>query len=123
MRTNIFLFILAFLYLMPMYATASEGRKIAKRTFNISQKTTTRLPLEFDFEVTITGNCLQITFEGILADANILITDNAGEVVWKESAVDIYQGKVIRIDDVSHFPFTIEIESPTMDVIGEISLE
>ena len=81
------------------------------------------MPVEFDFTATETNDVLQISFIGSLNDADIIVTDCQGNMVWQEYQTLIYTGDGILISDAKNYPYRINITSPTMDVLGEIDKE
>ena len=121
MRTKNLCLLLAFLFSLPIVIEA-KNKKI-KRRINIEVKTTTRVPMDFDFTVQDVNNTLQIVFIGYLRDADLVITDAYGQAVCEEYGTDICDGKTIYVPDAEAYPYSLEITSPVMDVIGEITLE
>ncbi len=119
MKTKCLLVSLAFLLIMPFSLIAKQPTKRIKKSI----KVTTRVPMDFDFTVQDVNNTLQIVFIGYLRDADLVITDAYGQAVCEEYGTDICDGKTIYVPDADAYPYSLEITSPVMDVIGEITLE
>ena len=117
MRTKLLFILLAFL--VPVHSFAKKLNKQSHQKLKII----TRLPLDFDFTVEDVNNTLQIVFIGGLPDADLLVTDKTGNIVWEEYGVQLYDGKMVYIPDADGYPYRIEIVSPVMDVTGEITLD
>ncbi|MCD7923770.1 MAG: DUF3244 domain-containing protein [Bacteroides sp.] len=69
------------------------------------------------------NNCLYLTFQFSLSDADITILDKDGNEVIKEQQTIIYEGRTISIPETDGYPYSVEITSPTIDIQGEITLE
>lgn len=95
MRTKQLFILLAFLFFLPVAMIAKEKKinKIISKELNA----VTRLPLDFDFTVEDVDNSLQIVFIGELPNADLFVTDKAGNVVWEEYGVQLYDGKMVHI--------------------------
>lgn len=120
MNTKLLWFALALLFFLP--ATLEAKKKRVNKTFQKSYPIITRVPMDFDFTVEDTDGVLQIVFIGSLYEADVVVTDKNGTVVWEESCTSIYEGKTICIPNADDYPYALEITSPVMDVSGEITL-
>lgn len=69
------------------------------------------------------NDCLYLTFQFSLDNANITILDKDGNEVVKEQQTIIYEGRNISIPMAAAYPYSIEITSPTLDILGEVVLE
>lgn len=86
-------------------------------------KVITRVPLTFDFIAEEIGNSLQIVFIGRLPDSEVIVTDRDGNIVWEEQKVSVYDGKTICIQNAEAYPYLLKVDSPVVEVTGEIILE
>ncbi len=121
MNTKLLWFALALLFFLP--ATLEAKKKRVNKTFQKSYPIITRVPMDFDFTVEDTDGVLQIVFIGSLYEADVVVTDKNGTVVWEETSTSIYEGKTVCIPNADDYPYALEITSPVMDVSGEITLE
>ena len=80
-------------------------------------------PLRFNISVEEVNGMLQISFLGNISDVTITITDADGFVVYQETNGTIYDGKVIYITPADGYPYDVVITSPSIYIIGVISLE
>ena len=69
------------------------------------------------------NDCLYLTFQFSLQDADITIKDKNGNDVVKEQQTIIYEGRNISIPMADEYPYSIEIISPILEIQGEIVLE
>lgn len=69
------------------------------------------------------NDCLYLTFQFSLQDADITILDKDGNEVVKEQQTIIYEGRVIAISQSDGYPYSIEIISPMVSIQGEIVLK
>lgn len=69
------------------------------------------------------NDCLYLTFQFSLQDADITILDKDGNEVVKEQQTVIYEGRTTVVEDSNGYPYSIEIISPTVEIQGEIVLE
>ena len=120
MNTKLLWFALALRFFLP--ATLEAKKKRVNKTFQKSYPIITRVPMDFDYTVEDTDGVLQIVFIGSLYEADVVVTDKNGTVVWEESCTSIYEGKTICIPNADDYPYALEITSPVMDVSGEITL-
>lgn len=69
------------------------------------------------------NDCLHLTFHFMLENANILITDSNGCVVFNSENLIIYDGFLITIPNSNAYPYSVEIMSPMVKIRGEVVLE
>ena len=124
MSTKFLVWPLAVLFCLPINLLAKEGGKktISKRKYE-KMKVITRVPFTFDFTAEEVGDALQIVFIGGLPDSEVTVTDKDGSVVWEEHQTPVYEGKTIRIENAENYPYLLKVDSPVMEVTGEIVLE
>lgn len=67
-------------------------------------------------------NCLLLTFQFSLDDADISIRDKDGHEIINEQRTAIYEGKTVSVSKADSYPYYIEIVSPTVDIQGEVIL-
>ena len=87
-----------------------------------SYKVNTRSPLFFNLTADETNDNLTITFQFPLEEADITVTDKDRNIVVSEMDTSIYEGKIVNIHVPESDIYTIEITSPTVDIIAEITL-
>ncbi len=115
---------LSLLLILPMSLQATnKKRKVILRNVTTQETAVTRTPSTFDVHVEEVNNTLQIVFTGILPDAEIRLTDKNGDTVINESPTLIYDGMTLYVHTPSGYPYLLEVESPTLELTGEIVLE
>ena len=116
---------LSLLLILPISLRATDEKKKKNVViFTIKSKNiTTRSPDIFDVHVEEVNNTLQIVFTGTLPDAEIRLTDKNGDTVINESPTLIYDGMTLYVHTPSGYPYLLEVESPTLELTGEIVLE
>lgn len=114
-----------FLVSLGFGAFASEQHKKRPRTHCKVQNRTvmTRVPFEPSIRTEDINDCLYLTFQFSLYDADITILDKDGNEVMHKQQTVIYEGRVVSIPEADGYPYSVEIKSPTVDVQGEIVLE
>lgn len=124
MKAKLLFILLSVLFVIPIEATTLNNKKRNPRFRRISIKEhrTARSALDF-ISVNDENNMLQILFWTPLPDAEITVTDKDGNIVISESQTSIYEGKMLYIYTPDAYPYIIEINSPVMDVVGEIVIE
>ncbi len=120
MKAKFLLFSLLMFFVASNSVYATKEKRKIKRRIQLIEKMVTRQPLVFDFSVAECDNSLQIVFTGCLYDADIIVTDNKGNVVLQEFSSEIYSGKIYLVPMPNAYPYSVEINSPAMDVYGEI---
>lgn len=125
MKAKLFMILLAVLFIIPMSEAATEKKKRDAQFHRHAhqERLITRVPINYDIDVQDNESCLQIMFQFPLDDANITVTDKDGNTVVNESQVSTYEGKVFYIYTPNAYPYTVEITSPALDMMGEIVLE
>lgn len=96
MNTKCLAILLALFFFLPIGLFAHQ-KKTVKKAAQTETKIITRLPLDFDFTVEDVDNTLQIVFIGELPNADLFVTDKAGNIVWEEHGVQLYDGKMVHI--------------------------
>lgn len=125
MKAKFLFILLSVLFIIPMNAAPSKKspRKAHFKLLGRGGSCTTRTPSEFILSANESNGTLSLNFQSYLPDAEITVTDKDGNTVVYESQSLIYEGKVIYIYTPEAYPYTLEITSPTIDIIGEIVLE
>lgn len=83
----------------------------------------TRSPFDPSIQAEDINDCLYLTFQFSLDDADIIIIDKDGNEVVKEQQTIIYEGRTTVIQEADSYPYSIKIISPTVVIHGEIILE
>lgn len=113
-----------FLVSLGLGAFASEHHKKKPHArYNVKEKVATRAPFKPSIQAEDINDCLYLTFQFSLNEADIIILDRNGNEVVKEQQTIIYEGRTISIPETDGYPYSIEITSPTVDIQGEIILE
>lgn len=125
MKAKLFMILLTVLFIVPMGEAANKPRK---KHAHVSKYVTrrhaaTRAPIDYNIDVNDNEDCLQIMFLFPLYDADITVTDKDGNSVLNESLTHSYEGKIIYVYTPEAYPYTLEINSPAVDLTGEIVLE
>lgn len=107
--------------LFPLTITGKGGTKHIQKIKK--EKAVTRVPYQFDFTAYDTENCLQIIFEGDLPDAQVIVMNGHGTIVYQQAASDIHDGQTISIFNANEYPYFVEITSPVMDISAKITDE
>lgn len=125
MKTKVLLILLLALFIIPMNAMPYKRHrhKVKAHIISLQEKAITRSPLFFNLTADETDDNLIITFQSVLEEADITVTDKNGNVVATEFKTSIYEGKTVNIPAPKADFYTVEITSPTIDVTGEITLE
>ena len=115
---------LSLLLILPMSLQATnKKRKVILRKVTTQETAVTRTPTTFDVHVEEVNNTLQIVFTGTLPDAEIRLTDKNGDTVINASPTLIYDGMTLYVHTPSGYPYLLEVESPALELTGEIVLE
>lgn len=124
MKAKTFIFLLAVLIVAPMNAVVNlQKRKPHVKKHLEEVRAVTRSPINYIIDVSGDETCLQIMLRFPLSDADIIVTDKDGNNVVYEPQTSTYDGKVFYIHAPKGYPYTIEISSPAVDIVGEIVLE
>lgn len=125
MKAKFLFILLSVLFIIPVNAAPSKKRprKAHFKVLDSRGRCTTRTPFEFNLTANESNDILSLNFQSYLPDAEITVTDKDGNTVVYESQSLIYEGKIIYIYTPQAYPYTLEITSPTIDIIGEIVLE
>lgn len=125
MSTKYCMMLLSLLLILPISIQAADKkkRKIVLANKTLSSNTVTRIPSTFDVNVEEVDNTLQIVFTGSLPDAEIRLTDKDDIVVVQEGPTLIYEGMTLYVPAPTGYPYLLEVESPTLEMTGEIVLE
>lgn len=114
---------LSLLLILPMSAETTSKTKKLIIYKTLKEKMVTRTPSTFDVHVEEVNNTLQIVFTGTLPDAEIRLTDKNGDTVINASPTLIYDGMPLYVHTPTGYPYLLEVESPTLELTGEIVLE
>jgi hypothetical protein len=123
MKAKYLFILLSVLFIIPMNAAPTKGKKAHFRYKDRHARTQTRAPFEFDLSVREVNGILALNFQSSLQDAEITVTDKEGTTVIYEPQTFIYEGMILYIYTPNAYPYTVEITSPTLDITGEIALE
>jgi hypothetical protein len=119
------LLLVLFLVSLGLGAFASEHhrKKSHVRCKAHHKAAMTRAPFDPSIQAEGINDCLYLTFQFSLSDADITILDKDGNEVVKEQQTIIHEGRTISIPETDGYPYSVEITSPTVDIQGEIILE
>lgn len=119
------LLLVLFLVSLGLGAFASEHHKKKPRAQSKVEYRTARTRVPFDPSMLAEdiNNCLYLTFQFSLDDADITIMDRNGKEVVKEQQTIIHEGRTISIPETDGYPYSVEITSPIVAIQGEITLE
>lgn len=119
------LLLMLFWVSLGLGVSASEHHKKKPRVRNNAVNRAIMVKSIFDpsIQAEDINDCLYLTFQFSLQDADITIIDKDGNEVIKEQQTIIYEGRIISIPMADAYPYSIEITSPTVDIEGEIVLE
>lgn len=125
MKAKLFMILLFVLFIVPRSEAATEKKKRHAKINKVlyKEQANTRIPINYNIDVNDNESCLQIIFQFYLQNAEIQVTDKNGNTVTNESQTIIYEGKTVYIYIPKAYPYTLEIISPTVEIIGEIVLE
>lgn len=118
------LLLVLFLVSLGLGAFASDRHKKRPRaSCKVHERIATRAPFDPIVQVEDINDCLYLTFQFSLDEADITILDKDGNEVLKEQQTLLYEGRVITISQSDVYPYFIEIISPVVVIQGEIILE
>lgn len=114
-----------FLVSLGLGASASERHRKKPHAHCKAYKMAveTRSPFNPSIQAEDINDCLCLTFQFSLCDADITILDKYGNEVVKEQQTIIYEGRTISFPETDAYPYSIEITSPKVEILGEIVLE
>lgn len=123
MKTKLLLTL--FLVSLSFGAFASEHHKKKPRARCKVQNRTvmTRVPFNPSIQTEDINDCLYLTFQFSLYDADITILDKDGNEVVKVQQTLIYEGYPVAIPMADAYPYSVEIISPAVEIQGEVTLE
>ena len=124
MKTRVLFILLSVLFIIPVNAMSHKRHrhKVKTKIINYHEKAITRSPLLFNLTADEIDDNLTITFQSVLEEADITVTDKNGNIVVSELKSSIYEGKTVNIYAPESDIYTIEITSPIIDVTAEITL-
>lgn len=106
-----------------VYAGNYKARKMKYKTKEVQAMNMSRSSFDPTIQVNETNGILLLTFQYLLDDADITITDKNGNEMIQELQTTIYEGRVISVSETNGYPYSVEIISPTIEIQGEIVLE
>lgn len=112
--------LLSTLFAMPISAQYQKDRYREHTRF---EKNTHYNLNRFDIRAEEINGNLTIAFQGYLEEAEIVITDKEGNVILQQNALDIIDGMTLQLPPSPAYPHYITINSPTLEVTGEITAE
>ncbi|WP_455673323.1 hypothetical protein [Phocaeicola sp.] len=117
------LLMLLFISFSVCSSVANHCRKKTKIKVELIHKNKMhRTPFAPAMEANDIDNCLLLTFQFSLDDADISIRDKDGHEIINEQRTAIYEGKTVSVSKADSYPYYIEIVSPTVDIQGEVIL-
>ncbi|MDO3390735.1 DUF3244 domain-containing protein [Bacteroides sp. ET489] len=125
MKTKLVMALLMVFFVTPMSEAAQYAKRKSTR-FNFAScndKLVTRVPIDYNIEVTEGENYLQILFLFPLQDANITVTDCNGNVIIENHQVNSQEGKALYLYTPQAYPYALELTSSLVDIKGEITSE
>lgn len=118
------LLLVLFLVSLSLGVFASERhRKRPHARCQADQEIMRRVPFDPSIQAEDIDDCLYLTLQFSLDDADITILDKDGNEVIKEQQTIIYEGRTISFLETDAYPYSIEITSPILNIFGEIVLE
>lgn len=118
------LLLMLFLVSLSFGVFASEcSKKVPYARFKTHNRTMTRSLFNPSVHAEDMNDCLYLTFQFSLDDTDITILDKDGNKVVNEEKTSLYDGRVIVIPQSDAYPYSMEINSPTVAIQGEIVLE
>ena len=118
------LLLMLFLVFLSLGAFASERhRKRPHASCKAHERIATRVPFDPSIQAEDINDCLYLTFQFSLDDADITILDKDGNEVIKEQQTIIYEGRNISIPMADAYPYSVEIKSSSVEIQGGIILE
>lgn len=118
------LLLMLFLVSLGLGVFASERHKKPHARCEVERiKNMRRFSFDPSIQAEDINDCLYLTFQFSLDDADIIIIDKDGNEVVKEPQTIIYEGRTTVIQEADSYPYSIKIISPTVVIHGEIILE
>jgi hypothetical protein len=124
MKTRVLFILLSVLLIIPVNAIPHKRHrhKVNAKIISSNYKVNTRSPLFFNLTADEVDDNLTITFQSVLEETDITVTDKNGNIIASELNSSIYEGKTVNIYAPESDIYTIEITSPIIDVTAEITL-
>mgnify|MGYP002764006611 FL=1 len=124
MKTRVLFILLSVLFIIPVNAIPHKRHrhKVNAKIISSNYKVNTRSPLFFNLTADEVDDNLTITFQSVLEETDITVTDKNGHIIASELNSSIYEGKTVNIYAPESDIYTIEITSPIIDVTAEITL-
>lgn len=124
MKTKVLFILLSVLFIIPVNAIPHKRHrhKVNAKIISSNYKVNTRSPLFFNLTADEVDDNLTITFQSVLEETDITVTDKNGHIIASELNSSIYEGKTVNIYAPESDIYTIEITSPIIDVTAEITL-
>ena len=124
MKTRVLFILLSVLFIIPVNAIPHKRHrhKVNAKIISSNYKVNTRSPLIFNLTADEVDDNLTITFQSVLEETDITVTDKNGNIIASELNSSIYEGKTVNIYAPESDIYTIEITSPIIDVTAEITL-
>ena len=124
MKTKLLFILLSVLLIIPVNAIPHKRHrhKVNAKIISSNYKVNTRSPLFFNLTADEVDDNLTITFQSVLEETDITVTDKNGNIIASELNSSIYEGKTVNIYAPESDIYTIEITSPIIDVTAEITL-
>ncbi|RGV55449.1 hypothetical protein DWW10_07895 [Bacteroides intestinalis] len=124
MKTRVLFILLSVLFIIPVNAIPHKRHrhKVNAKIISSNYKVNTRSPLFFNLTADEVDDNLTITFQSVLEETDITVTDKNGNIIASELNSSIYEGKTVNIYAPESDIYTIEITSPIIDVTAEITL-
>ena len=124
MKTRVLFILLSVLFIIPVNAIPHKRHrhKVNAKIISSNYKVNTRSHLFFNLTADEVDDNLTITFQSVLEETDITVTDKNGNIIASELNSSIYEGKTVNIYAPESDIYTIEITSPIIDVTAEITL-
>ena len=118
MKTRVLFILLSVLFIIPVNAIPHKRHrhKVNAKIISSNYKVNTRSPLFFNLTADEVDDNLTITFQSVLEETDITVTDKNGNIIASELNSSIYEGKTVNIYAPESDIYTIEITSPIIDV-------
>ena len=122
MKTRVLFILLSVLFIIPVNAIPHKRHRHKVNAKIISSNYKVNTPLFFNLTADEVDDNLTITFQSVLEETDITVTDKNGHIIASELNSSIYEGKTVNIYAPESDIYTIEITSPIIDVTAEITL-
>ncbi|EOS15153.1 DUF3244 domain-containing protein [Phocaeicola sartorii] len=123
MKAKLLLMLFLVFLSLGVFASERHRKKPHAQCKAYKMAVETRSPFDPSIQAEDINDCLYLTFQFSLDDADITILDKDGNEVIKEQQTIIYEGRTISIPMADAYPYSVEIKSSSVEIQGGIILE